>query len=240
MQQSRIFKFVILFALSLLFVFLEGMKSYLDHKNYYLIGIAGGSASGKTYFLQSIRKVFQHNEVCIISQDDYYRPVEEQTRDENGEINFDLPESINTEAFIQDVTKLAGGNTISKTEYTFNQPGIEGKNIEFYPAPVIVVEGLFIFHIASIKKMLDLKIFMDSRDDIKLNRRLDRDVRERGISRETILYQWHNHVYPSYKQYLLPYKDEADIIVTNNYAFDKGLELIIDHIHSILNWRLKA
>ncbi|MGZ5303261.1 MAG: uridine kinase family protein, partial [Bacteroidia bacterium] len=72
------------------------MKSYLEHKNFYLIGIAGGSASGKTYFLQSIRKVFPNNEVCIISQDDYYRPAAEQSVDENGEINFDLPESINT------------------------------------------------------------------------------------------------------------------------------------------------
>lgn len=215
------------------------MKSYLDHKNFYLIGIAGGSASGKTYFLQSIRKVFPNNEVCIISQDDYYRPAAEQSVDENGEINFDLPESINTEAFIQDVATLSGGEVVSKQEYMFNQPGVVGKTIEFHPAPVIVVEGLFILHIEKIKKMLDLKVFMDSRDDIKLNRRLERDSRERGISREMILYQWHNHVYPSYKRFLLPYKDEADIIITNNYAFDKGLELIIDHIHSVLNWRVK-
>ncbi|MGZ5245052.1 MAG: uridine kinase family protein, partial [Bacteroidia bacterium] len=94
------------------------MKSYLEHKNFYLIGIAGGSASGKTYFLQSIRKVFPNNEVCIISQDDYYRPAAEQSVDENGEINFDLPESINTEAFINDVAKLAGGDVIRKQEYT--------------------------------------------------------------------------------------------------------------------------
>jgi uridine kinase len=214
------------------------MKSYLGQKNYYLIGIAGGSASGKTYFLQSIRKVFPQHEVCIISQDDYYRPITEQVADENGEINFDLPESIDNEAFIRDVQALATGSKIQKKEYTFNNPNAEAKTYDFYPAPIIVVEGLFIFHITQIKKMLDLKIFMDSRDDIKLNRRLERDTKERGYPRETILYQWHNHVYPSYKQYLLPYKDEADIIITNNYAFDKGLELIIDHIHSILNWRV--
>ncbi|RYD80720.1 MAG: uridine kinase [Sphingobacteriales bacterium] len=215
------------------------MKSYLNHKNNYLIGIAGGSASGKTYFLQSIRKVFPDNEVCIISQDDYYRPMIEQFVDENGEINYDLPESIDYDTFFADIEKLAGGKSIRKNEYTFNNPNAAPKTIDFYPAPIIVVEGLFILHIANIKKMLDLKIFMDSRDDIKLNRRLERDTKERGYPKETILYQWHNHVYPAYKQYLLPYKDEADIIITNNYAFDKGLELIIDHIQSILNWKIK-
>lgn len=212
------------------------LKKYLQDKKIYLIGIAGGSASGKTYFLNSIRKVFGEDQVCIISQDNYYKPADQQLRDQNGELNFDLPDAINSEEFIRDVERLAAGEIVSRREYTFNQEGVEGELITLKPAPVVVVEGLFILYVNAIKKLLDLKIFMDSRDDIKLYRRLERDARERGISMETILYQWHQHVYPAYKQYLLPYRDEADIIITNNYAFDKGLELIIDHIYALLHW----
>jgi uridine kinase len=196
----------------------------------YIIGIAGGSASGKTYFLRSIRNHFKEEEVCIISQDNYYRPVSEQSRDLKGHINFDLPEGVDDRRFLDDIVRLSLGQSIEMEEYTFNQPGIRGKQIKLQPAPIIIVEGLFIFYFERISKLLNLKIYMDSRDDIKLSRRLDRDEAERGLDRETILYQWHNHVFPTYKRYLLPFRDEADIIVTNNYAFEKGLEVITDHI----------
>lgn len=196
----------------------------------YIIGIAGGSASGKTYFLRSIRNHFKEEEVCIVSQDNYYKPVHEQAKDLRGMINFDLPEGIDDRRFLDDIVRLSLGQTVEMEEYTFNQAGVRGRQLRLIPAPVILVEGLFIFYFERISKLLNLKIYMDSRDDIKLSRRLDRDEAERGLDRETILYQWHHHVFPTYKRYLLPYRDEADIIVTNNYAFEKGLEVITDHI----------
>lgn len=196
----------------------------------YIIGIAGGSASGKTYFLRNIRKHFREDEVCIISQDNYYRPADEQAKDHRGMINFDLPEGIDDRRFLDDIVRLSLGQTVETEEYTFNQPDIKGTRLKLLPAPIIVVEGIFIFYFERINKLLNLKVFMDSRDDIKLSRRLDRDETERGLDRDTILYQWHNHVFPTYKRYLLPYRDEADIIITNNYAFEKGLEVITDHI----------
>jgi uridine kinase len=201
----------------------------------YLIGIAGGSASGKTYFLKNIRGSFDENEVCIISQDNYYRPAENQAKDEKGILNFDLPDGVNHTQFLEDIHALIHQKTVAREEYMFNKAGAKGKIIELKPAPVIVVEGLFIFYFKEIKRMLDVKIFLDSRDDTRLKRRMERDKNERGISAEMILYQWHNHVIPAYNRFLLPFRDEADVILTNNDSFEKGFEIVKDHVRSVVS-----
>lgn len=210
------------------------MKFHFQDKPAYLIGIAGGSASGKTYLLKALRDIFKPEEVCILSQDNYYHPAEKQALDEKGFINFDLPGAVDAGAFLEDIMKLRSGQKVKRQEYTFNQPGLVGKLLTLQPAPVIVAEGIFTFHFREVFKWLDLKIFLDCRDDIKLQRRLERDSRERGVPEEITLYQWHNHVCPGYDQYLLPYRDEADIILTNNEGFAKGLEILSDHITAVL------
>jgi len=200
----------------------------------YLIGIAGGSASGKTFFLKSLRSHFNEDEVCIISQDNYYKPAIYQVKDEKGVINFDLPNGVDHAKFMEDVRSLSQNKSIEIQEYMFNQPGVIGGMITLKPAPVIIVEGIFIFHFKDIREILDLKVFMDSKEDIKLARRLARDVKERGVNEEIILYQWHNHVIPAYNEYLLPYRDDADVIITNNESFDKGFEIMRDHIRAVI------
>jgi len=200
----------------------------------YLIGIAGGSASGKTYFLKLLRAFFTDDEVCIISQDNYYKPANQQLTDNQGMINFDLPEGVDDQQFLKDIENLSRNESFEMQEYMFNQPGVIGGMITIKPAPVIIVEGLFIFHFRAINKILDLKVFMDSKEDIKLARRLERDAKERGLTEEIILYQWHNHVIPAYNSYLLPYRDDADIIITNNATFDKGFEIMRDHIKALI------
>ena len=210
------------------------MKFQSDNKPVYLIGIAGGSASGKTYLLRSLRDLFKEEEVCIISQDNYYHPAEKQQLDEKGYINFDLPEAIDADAFLDDVGKLKRGEIVERQEYMFNRPGVTGEMLTLQPAAVIVAEGIFTFHFREVFDLLHLKVFLDCREDIKLKRRLERDTKERGVPQEITLYQWHNHVCPGYDRYLLPYRDEADIILTNNEGFGKGLELLADHIQSVL------
>jgi uridine kinase len=206
----------------------------LKNSKPYIIGVAGGSASGKTYLLRSLREIFPQEEVCIISQDNYYHTAEKQQLDERGFINFDLPEAIDAAEFLEDLKKLRKGIAIQRQEYMFNQPGLVGELLTLKPAPVIVAEGIFTFHFREVFDVLDLKVFLDCREDIKLRRRLERDTRERGVPEETTLYQWHNHVCPGQERYLIPYRDEADVILTNNEGFGKGLELLADHIHAIL------
>ncbi len=200
----------------------------------YIVGISGGSASGKTSFLKHLREALPSNLLCIVSQDNYYLPKEQQLRDENGHINFDLPSSINREAFYSDMQRLVNGESIRIKEYTFNNASREAVEIEMHPAPVIIMEGLFIFHYTEISKALDLKVYIDARDELKLERRLRRDRDERGYEHDVVLYQWNNHVMPSYRQYLRPYRDEADVIVTNNTSYDGGLAVLKNHLLQVL------
>ena len=183
----------------------------------FIIGIAGGSGSGKTFFLKAFLEHFSSDEVSLVSQDDYYHPVaHKMTPEENKLYNFDLPETIDREHFYSDITKLINKETIYKKEYTFNNPNAVPKILEIKPAPILIVEGLFIFHFTEISKLLNLKIFIEADEDVALKRRLKRDLEERGYSHEDAMYKWVNHVVPAYKEFLLQYKDECEQVIVNN------------------------
>jgi len=183
----------------------------------FIIGIAGGSGSGKTFFLKCFLEHFTEDEVCLVSQDDYYIPVaHNMTAEENKLYNFDLPATIDHAHFEDDIDKLMNGEAILKKEYTFNNPNLIPKMLEIKSAPIMIVEGLFIFHFKKIAEVLDLKIFIEADDDIALGRRLKRDLLERGYSNEDVIYKWINHVVPAYEEYLLPYREECDKVIYNN------------------------
>lgn len=183
----------------------------------YVIGIAGGSGSGKTFFLNCFLAHFSREEVCLISQDDYYIPVADgMTPEENKLYNFDLPATIDEAAFVADAQKLLNHETVYKKEYTFNNPLAVPKMLEIKPAPVIIIEGLFILHFREIAEMLDLKIFIDTEEEVALHRRLKRDLLERGYSEEDVRYKWVNHVLPAYQEFLLPHKPHCHKVVVNN------------------------
>ncbi len=196
----------------------------------YLVGIAGGSASGKTYLLKSLLNHFKPSDICLISQDHYYKPMEMQLVDENGEINFDLPEGIERELLYNDISNLLAGKTIKKQEYTFNVPKENPEILCINPAPIIVIEGLFIFHFTELFELFDYKVFVDADHDIKLNRRLMRDQVERGYTEDMILYQWHNHVMPAYDQYLLPYKSACEFVIHNNDDISKEIDILSNYL----------
>jgi len=197
----------------------------------FIIGIAGGSGSGKTFFLKCFLKHFSENEVCLVSQDDYYFPIPpNMTAEENKHFNFDLPDTIDHEHFEDDISKLLNWEPILKKEYTFNNPNIVPKMLEIKPAPILIVEGLFILHFKKISESLDLKIFIDADDDVALQRRIKRDLIERGYSHDDVMYKWINHVVPAYKEFLLPYKDECDQIIANNTHIADDIICITENI----------
>ncbi len=182
----------------------------------FIVGIAGSSGSGKTLFLNCFLNHFTTDQICLLSQDNYYKPKEFQPIDENGQINFDLPQCIDEKHLLFDLNALIAGREVVKKEYTFNVAENEARNLVIKSAPIILVEGIFIFHFKEISRLFDLKVFIDAEEEIALNRRLKRDMAERGYSHEMILYQWKNHVLPAYTNFLLPYKDSADKVFVNN------------------------
>lgn len=199
----------------------------------FLVGITGGSASGKTTLLRRLVGAFTPDELCLVSQDNYYRPLAEQQADGNGVTNFDIPESINDVEFARDVRALHRGETVQRPEYTFNKPGVVPELLTFRPAPVIVLEGLFVFHFPAIAAELDLKVFVDAQEHVKLHRRIRRDNIERGYDLDDVMYRYLHHVAPSFDRYIKPYQHEADIIIPNNLHYERGLNVLIGFLKSV-------
>jgi uridine kinase len=188
----------------------------MNNKKPLIIGIAGGSGSGKTFFLNSFLHHFKNDEVTLLSQDDYYIPAGEMTQEENKLYNFDLPATIDDEQFLIDIKKLIKGDVVYKKEYNFNNPLAVVKILEINPAPILIVEGLFILHFNEISNLLDLRIFIEADESVALQRRIKRDGMERGYPEEDVLYKWHNHVVPAYNDFLMPYRDACNKIIVNN------------------------
>lgn len=182
----------------------------------YVIGVAGGSGSGKTFFLNCFLNHFSEQEICLVSQDDYYKNVGEMSPEENRLHNFDLPSCIEIEQFEQDVNDLLAFKTVYKQEYTFNNPDAIPKILEIKPAPILVIEGLFIYHYKNIDPVFDYRIFIDADTEIALERRLNRDLIERGYSEEDVMYKWNNHVMPAYEEFLLPHRKRCDKTINNS------------------------
>jgi uridine kinase len=188
----------------------------MNNKKPLIIGIAGGSGSGKTFFLNSFLHHFKNDEVTLLSQDDYYIPAGEMTQEENKLYNFDLPSTIDDEQFLIDIKKLIKGDVVYKKEYNFNNPLAVVKILEINPAPILIVEGLFILHFKAISDLLDLRIFIEADESVALQRRIKRDGMERGYPEEDVIYKWENHVVPAYQDFLLPYRDACNKIIINN------------------------
>ena len=193
----------------------------------FTIGITGGSGSGKTYFLQGLSAAFGPEEICLISQDNYYKPRDQQPVDENGVKNFDLPVSIDRNSFHTDLLKLKAGQDVTKKEYTFNNPNAEPKMLVFRSAPIIIAEGLFVQYFEEIEKELDLKLFIEAKDHVKLGRRIRRDQMERGYDIDDVLYRYQHHVMPVYESLIEPLKHNSDLVVPNNSHFNRALEVLV-------------
>lgn len=193
----------------------------------YTIGITGGSGSGKTYFIKALSQHFKPEDVCLISQDHYYKPRDTQQIDERGVKNFDRPEAIERGQLLEDILKLKKGESLFKKEYAFNSPNAKLNTLEFKSAPILIIEGLFVQYFQEIEQELDLKIFMEAKDYLKLSRRIRRDNEERGYDLDDVLYRYHHHVMPVYESLIEPLKHKADFIIPNNQHFERALDVLV-------------
>jgi uridine kinase len=193
----------------------------------FTIGITGGSGSGKTHFLEGLSAAFAPDSICLISQDNYYKPLDQQPVDGNGVENFDLPASIDREGFLNDLLKLKSGQSVSKKEYTFNNPAATAKTLALKAAPIIVAEGLFIQYFEEIEKELDLKLFIEAKDHVKLSRRIKRDQVQRGYDMDDVLYRYRYHAMPVYEALIEPLKHHADFVIPNTHHMNTALEVVV-------------
>jgi uridine kinase len=224
------------FCFDLSYAHLKAVEIEMDSEkklSYYLISVCGGSASGKSTLLDLIRENF-NEDVSIVSQDDYYKDIEYQQKDKKGIYNFDLPEAIDHDAFLADLFKLDAGLTIEKEEYTFNHPHKKPEIKLFKPAPIVVIEGLFVNYKEEVNDLINLKVYVDADINSCQQRRKERDINERGIPEEIFTHQWKKHVLPAYKQYVKPCRKKANFIIDNNHNMTEGFAHLKAFMQSIL------
>ena len=200
-----------------------------------VFGITGCSASGKSFIVEYLKERIPSLEVSFIFQDNYYKKREDQSKDKNGNYNFDLPSSFLNSELVEDIISLKNGNKVSRKEYNFNNPNIKQENIVVFPRSIIILEGLFILSDPNIKELIDHKIFIDSKTEIMLDRRIRRDSKMRGYDRIDVEYKFENHVIPSFMKYILPEKNNADFIVENNGNGNRAAELVYGYVSKLIS-----
>ncbi|WP_018343319.1 hypothetical protein [Cytophaga aurantiaca] len=195
-----------------------------------VIGICGGSASGKTFLKDLLIKNSPAGKVCAFTLDSYYLPRDWQKKDSNGYLNFDLPEAFNTQKMLYDFIDLTSGFSIEQPIYKYNvsPPSLEFNIIE--PAPVIIAEGIFLFYHKEMLERLNTKVLLDVPFEIKRQRRIERDIRERGYELPEIIYRFDNHAQDSYNTYVLPFKHHADYLIESQEDFDAIYSLLLNQI----------
>ena len=207
----------------------------LKSSNCFIIGISGGSGSGKTSFIRDIKEHFSDEEICFLSQDDYYKPRELQKEDENGIKNFDLPESIELDEFYFDLVKLNNGMEVEREEYTFNNEKSAPGLLRFKPEPIIIIEGLFVFYEPKLFNMMDMKIIIHATDTQKIIRRIKRDRVERNYPLEDVLYRYEHHVLPSFESCIYPFINKVDLVINNNKNYDMGRDMLIAYLKTLVH-----
>lgn len=199
-----------------------------------IIGITGGSGSGKSTFLKVLQESFGEDQLTVLSSDNYYKDKDQQQKDDQGIENYDLPTAIHRDEFERDVLKLMAGEDVSRQEYTFNNPNVVPKDLHFKATPIIILEGIFVFHFPEIAKLIDLKVYLYASESTALSRRIRRDKIERNYPLEDVLYRFEKHVLPTYRKYIEPVKDVADLVINNDHNFEPGLKVFKGYLNNYL------
>ena len=200
-----------------------------------LIAVAGGSASGKTTVVRKILDKLDCKDVLVITQDDYYNDLSELSMEERKNINFDHPDSLDSKLLLEQLKDLLNNKPILKPKYDFSIHNRSKEKEYIEPKKIFILYGILTLRYPNILKLADIKIFVESDDDLRFIRRLLRDTKERGRTIESVVEQYISTVKPMYHQFVKPSKRNADIIIPNDSKHDVAVEVIVGKIRQILN-----
>ncbi len=200
-----------------------------------VIGIAGGSGSGKTTVQRQIMDIFGSERIALLDHDAYYRDLSHLPFEERIAYNFDHPDALETELLVEHLDKLIAGQPVDKPVYNFTTHSREPYTQRIEPRSVIILEGILILAEPALRERMDIKIFVDTPDDVRLMRRIRRDMEERGRTIHTILEQYERTVRPMHLEFVEPSKRYADIIIPRGGHNRVALDMVIARIASLLN-----
>lgn len=202
--------------------------------NTILLGIAGGTGSGKTTLANRLVDSFGSDEVSILRHDNYYKRHDEMCYEERTKLNYDHPDAFDTELLCDHIRMLKAGKPIHMPLYDYSAHNRSDRTVLVRPAPVIVLEGILIFAEPSLCELMDIKVFVDTDADVRILRRIIRDVKERGRSLDSVINQYLTTVKPMHEQFVEPGKRRADIIIPEGGENEVALDMLIERVHKHL------
>ena len=205
--------------------------------NNLIIGIAGGSGSGKTTLAYRLKERFGEDEVRLISHDSYYKRHDELPYEERCKLNYDHPDSFDTPLMIAHLRELRAGHAVQVPVYDYTIHNRSNKTVTVQPAPVIIVEGILIFDSPELCDLMDMKVFVDTDADVRILRRIVRDVRDRGRDLESIVTQYLTTVKPMHEMFVEPSKRYADIIIPEGGHNQVALDFVMERIRAYVKER---
>ncbi len=199
-----------------------------------VIGIAGGTGSGKTTVASVILKRVGANQIAFLPHDAYYKDLTTLTLDDRRRVNFDHPDSLETDLLVQHVQQLRDGKPVELPVYDFTNHSRTDKTIHVEPRQIILVEGILIFYESELRKLFDVKIFVDTDADIRFIRRLQRDIVERGRTTESVINQYLHTVRPMHMEFVEPSKRYADVIIPEGGLNTVALDMVVARLEDLL------
>ena len=204
-------------------------------KDVVVIGVAGGTGSGKSTLVKRLQEAFKNDDVATICHDFYYKAHPELTYEERTKLNYDHPEAFDTWLMVEHIKALKEGKTVNCPTYSFVEHNRAEETLRIEPSKVIIVDGILIFENEELRNIMDIKVFVDTDADVRLARRILRDVRERGRSMESVISQYTTTVKPMHEQFVEPSKRHADVIIPEGGFNSVAVSRLIQNIRSIVD-----
>ncbi|SUB78645.1 Uridine kinase [Porphyromonas macacae] len=199
-----------------------------------IIGVAGGSASGKSTLVTKLKQTFIEEQVVTLCHDYYYKAHDNLPLEERAKLNYDHPDAFDTDMMIRDIRLLKEGKSIERPVYSFTEHNRMKQTVTVHPAKVIILDGILILENKELRELMDMKIFVDTDPDVRLGRRLLRDVQERGRSIDSVMTQYFGTVKPMHDEFVEPSKRYANLIIPEGGFNNVALTLLIKNIRSLI------
>lgn len=199
-----------------------------------VIGVAGGTGSGKSTLVKRLQEAFAGDEVITLCHDYYYKSHPNLTYDERSKLNYDHPQSFDTDMMVEHIKSLKTGIPVQRPVYSFVDHNRAEETVDVVPSRVIILDGILIFENKELRDLMDIKVFVDTDADVRLARRIMRDVRDRGRTMESVINQYVKTVKPMHEEFVEPSKKYADVIIPEGGFNSVAVGMLIENIKSLI------
>jgi uridine kinase len=200
----------------------------------HLIGICGGSGSGKTLVAHSVQDALGADNVLLVEQDSYYRDLAHLPFEERHKVNFDHPSAFDSDFLLEHLHALLAGQPVRVPEYDYTQHTRSDRHRDVFPCDVVLLDGILVFEDHRLRDLMDIRVYVDTEADIRLARRIRRDIAERGRTVDNVLEQWETQVRPMHDQFVEPFKRYADIIIPQGGMNTVAVDMLVTKVRDLL------